>query len=164
MEPCSEMISSRDEKLDEGRFIRIRRSFPLILPGYSGPARGTGEPQEGQERIIMRKVRAPRFFPDGRLKLPASNLQIPPGAWRWRRHQFASAGKLNRALPLPTSNQNLNLRNGSLVMARFLSSRLRGWLTAPGHSTARLPLILPPLLFTPLFFLSTKCGYWEIRG
>lgn len=31
-------------------------------------------------RITMRKVRAPRFFPDGRLKLPPSNLQIPSGS------------------------------------------------------------------------------------
>lgn len=27
-------------------------------------------------------------------------------------------------------------------MARFLSSRLRGWLTAPGHSSVRLFLLL----------------------
>ena len=36
-------------------------------------------------------------------------------------------------------------------MARFLSSRLRGWLTAPGHST-----VLLLLLFLLLFLLALR--------
>lgn len=86
----------------------------------------------------MRKVRAPRFFPDGRLKLPPSNLQIPSGGSLAEALVRLGWANLTEPYPSPTSNQNLNLRNGSLVMARFLSSRRRGWLTAPGHSTTCL--------------------------
>lgn len=37
-------------------------------------------------------------------------------------------------------------------MARFLSSRLRGWLTASGHSTVRLLLLLLALRLPTLLF------------
>lgn len=42
---------------------------------------GGGFAAGGTKELLCEKFRAPRFFPDGRLKVPPeSNLQIPPGA------------------------------------------------------------------------------------
>lgn len=41
---------------------------------------GGGSAAGGTKELLCEKFHAPRFFPDGRLKVPPeSNLQIPPG-------------------------------------------------------------------------------------
>lgn len=57
-------------------------------------------PRVGTKELLCEKFRAPRFFPDGRLKVPAeSNLQIPRGASSLERQHSPSSSKINQPPP-----------------------------------------------------------------
>lgn len=55
-------------------------------------------PRVGTKELLCEKFCAPRFFPDGRLKVPPeSNLQIPSGG-PLRRHSLSSS-EINQPPP-----------------------------------------------------------------